>query len=76
MIEMWANRSKHYSSHQRIFNTVFPPEESPFLSGAGKPEKLRGEQQRQWDVVTRVLKPTFSVASHDEQRVIGDGISR
>lgn len=45
---------------------MFPPEESPFLSGPVKAEQLRGEQQRLWDVVTRVLKPRFA-ATRTEQ---------
>ena len=63
------------ASRQRIFNAIFPPEESPFLSGAVKPEKLPGEQQRLWDVVTRALKPTFTLPP-PEQDIINDSTSR
>lgn len=45
---------------QRVFNSVFPPEESPFLSGFVRTEQLRPDQQRHWDVVTRLIQPHFS----------------
>ena len=60
------------AARQRIFNAIFPPEESPFLSGAGKLETLPGEQQRLWDVVTRALKPTFTLPPL-EQGIINNG---
>ena len=45
---------------QRVFDTVFPPSESPFLAGYVHTEVLRPEQQRLWDVVTGILGPDFS----------------
>lgn len=45
---------------QRVFNSIFPPEESPFLSGFVRTEQLRPDQQRYWDVVTRLIQPHFS----------------
>ena len=45
---------------QRVFNSVFPPGESPFLSGYVRTEPLRPDQQRLWDIVTRILHPNFS----------------
>ena len=42
---------------QRVFNAVFPPEESPFLSGFVPPEQFVPDQQRLWDVVTCSLEP-------------------
>ena len=56
-------------TRQRIFNAVFPPEESPFLSGAVTAEQLSGEQQRLWDVVTRVLTPTFAAPFHGHTNI-------
>jgi hypothetical protein len=56
-------------TRQRVFNTVFPPEESPFLSGAVTAEQLSGEQQRLWDVVTRVLKPAFAAPFHEHTSI-------
>src|SRR5271155_1541066 len=44
----------------RVFNSVFPPDESPFLSGFVRTEQLRPDQQRHWDVVTRIIQPHFS----------------
>ena len=43
-----------------MFDSVFPPGESPFLSGFVTNEQLRPEQQRLADVVNRVLQPNFS----------------
>ena len=45
---------------QRVFDSVFPPGESPFLSGYVHTEQLRPDQQRLWDIVTRILHPNFS----------------
>jgi hypothetical protein len=45
---------------QRVFNSVFPPDESPFLSGFVRTEQLRPDQQRHWDVVTRIIQPHFT----------------
>ena len=44
---------------QRVFNSVFPPDESPFLSGYVRTEQLRSDQQRHWDAVTRIIQPHF-----------------
>jgi hypothetical protein len=51
--------------YQRVFNHVFPPEESPFLSSFVSTEQFRPDQQRLWAVVTRVLSPGFSTLSGD-----------
>ena len=45
---------------QRVFNSVFPPGESPFLSEYVHTEQLRPDQQRLWDIVTSILYPNFS----------------
>jgi hypothetical protein len=60
---------------QRVFNFVFPPGESPFLSGYVRTEKLRPDQQRLWDIVTRILHPKFSQPSVERGDVTA-GISR
>jgi hypothetical protein len=49
---------------QRVFNTVFPPEESPFLDGVVIAQQLSGEQRRLRDVVTRVLALGFAIRDH------------
>jgi hypothetical protein len=51
------------TTYQRVFNHVFPPDESPFLSSIVSTEQFRPDQQRLWDVVTRVLNPGFSTLS-------------
>jgi hypothetical protein len=45
---------------QRVFNAVFPPSESPFLTGHVRVGVLRPEQQRAWDTVTTAVYPHFS----------------
>jgi hypothetical protein len=45
---------------QRVFNAVFPPSESPFLTGHVRVGVLRPEQQRAWDTVTAAVYPHFS----------------
>jgi len=45
---------------QRLFNAVFPPDELPLISKAPENE-LPQQLQKQWDVVTRVLRPSFSL---------------
>ena len=57
---------------QRVFNSVFPPEESPFLSGFVRTEQLRPDQQRHWDIVTRIIQPHFS--SHGPENEDSDSI--
>jgi len=59
---------------QRVFNTVFPPEESPFLDGVVSAQKLSGEQQRLRDVVTRVLALGFAIRDHGHLN-IEDGMA-
>lgn len=56
---------------QRVFDAVFPPGESPFLSGYVGAEQLRPEQQRHWDLVTRILKPDFSQPFNDRNDIAG-----
>jgi hypothetical protein len=51
---------------QRVFNHVFLPEESPLLSDFVQAEQFRPDQQRDWDIVTRVLKPGFSNLSGED----------
>jgi hypothetical protein len=43
-------------ARRRVFDSVFPPGESPFLSGFVENEQLRPDQQRLWDIVTRFLQ--------------------
>jgi hypothetical protein len=45
---------------QRVFNAVFLPSESPFLTAHAQVGPLRPDQQRLWDVVTRTIHPHFS----------------
>ena len=52
--------------YQRVFNHVFPAEENPFLSGFVQAEQFRPDQQRDWDIVTRILKPDFSNLSGED----------
>jgi hypothetical protein len=59
---------------QRVFNAVFPPNESPFLSGLERTEPLRADQQKFWDVVTRVLKPNFSQVLNNQTSLITGGL--
>ena len=49
----------------RVFDAVFPPGESPLLPGYVPVEKLRPEQQRLWNVVTRVLQPDIKKLGND-----------
>jgi hypothetical protein len=60
---------------QRVFDAVFPPGESPFLSGHVHTEQLRPELQRHWDVVTRILKPDFSQPFNDRNNITGGKVS-
>jgi hypothetical protein len=52
--------------YQRVFSHCFPAEESPFLSEFVQDEQFRPDQQRDWDIVTRVLKPEFSNLSGED----------
>ena len=53
------------TTYQRVFNHVFSPDESPFLSSIVSTEQFRPDQQRLWDVVTRVLNRGISNLSGD-----------
>ena len=44
---------------RRVFDSVFPPGESPFLSGIVAGDQVRLDQQRLWDVVTHILQPNL-----------------
>jgi hypothetical protein len=43
-------------ARRRVFDSVFPPGESPFLSGIVANEHLPPDQQKLRDVVTRCLR--------------------
>lgn len=51
-------------ARQRLFNAVFPPEDSPFVPGTIKSEVLQSQKQNNWDVVTRILRPSFATGTH------------
>ena len=60
---------------RRVFDAVFPPDESPFLSGFVRTDPLRPDQQRLWDIVTRILKPDFTFPFEQRNVVISEGMT-
>ena len=46
--------------YQRVFNSVFPSEESPFVNGSGISEEQGPNHTQVWDILARILKPNFS----------------
>ena len=47
-------------ARRRLFNVVFPPEESQLVSDDIKTQHIQSQQQKNWDIVTRILRPSFS----------------
>jgi len=47
-------------ARQRLFNVVFPQEESPLVSDDIKSHHIQSQQRKNWDIVTRILRPSFS----------------
>jgi hypothetical protein len=58
--------------YQRVFASVFPSEESPFVNRPGTIERQDRDDTQAWAILVSVLKPNFSQNFDEDELLEGN----